>query len=84
MVSSETIGDDLWIILQKLAICADEKSIHMLIRGRERARIYPANWPVTGQVHSNHFEMSDIVLDFFSYAFINFLLFLLKKTYVNN
>ena len=56
----------------------------MPIQERERARIYPANWPVTGQVHSNHFEMPGIVLDFFSYAFIDFLLFLLKKTHVNN
>lgn len=43
LVCSETVGDGLWIVPQRLAICAGEKSIHLPILGRERARMYPAN-----------------------------------------
>jgi len=37
LVGSDTIGDGLQIVLQRLLICAGEKSVHMPIWGRERA-----------------------------------------------
>jgi len=43
LVGSEAVGDGLWIVPQRLEICAGEKSIHFPILGRERARMYPAN-----------------------------------------
>src|SRR5271170_1381284 len=41
LVGSETVGDSLWIVSQRLSICAGEKSIHLPILGSERARMYP-------------------------------------------
>ena len=65
LVRSETIGESLRIASQRLATCVKEKSIYLPIWRREHAWIYSANWPITGQFHSNYLEITDIILDLF-------------------